>query len=87
MGDIKIWNTIMLLRKAMCTLNRAVTGIGQPRLYAVALFHAGKPNVMVEWLTPLIRIRRGGGVPSTNLGPGYRYPDWDFPWFSSDPPD
>jgi hypothetical protein len=37
------------------------------------------PNVVVEWLTLLLRIRE---VQGSNLG----YPDWGFSWFSSVPP-
>jgi hypothetical protein len=31
-----------------------------------------KPNVVVEWLTPLLHIR---DVPGSNLGPETGYPD------------
>jgi hypothetical protein len=43
-----------------------------------------QPNVMVEWLTLLLRIRE---VLLSNLGPENGYPDWRFSWFSSVPPD
>jgi hypothetical protein len=38
------------------------------------------PNIAVEWLTHLFRIRE---VPGSNLGPDTGYPDWGFSWFSS----
>jgi hypothetical protein len=38
------------------------------------------PDVMVEWLALLLRIRE---VPGSNLGPETDYPDWGFSWFSS----
>jgi hypothetical protein len=42
------------------------------------------PNVVVECLTLLFRIRRVSG---SNPYPETSYPDWSFPWFSSVPPD
>jgi hypothetical protein len=38
-----------------------------------------EPNVVVKWLTLLLRIRK---VPTSNLGIGTVYPD-RFSWFSS----
>jgi hypothetical protein len=42
-----------------------------------------EPNVVVEWLTPLIRIRE---VPGSILRPGGRLSRLRFLWFSSVPP-
>jgi hypothetical protein len=42
------------------------------------------PNVVVEWLVLLLCIRE---VPGSNLGPETGYPDWDFSWFFSVPPE
>jgi hypothetical protein len=41
------------------------------------------PNVVVEWLTLLLRSRE---VPGSNLGPEVDYLGWGFPWPSSVPP-
>jgi hypothetical protein len=41
------------------------------------------PNVVVEWLTPLLRIRE---VPGSNPGTETGYPDEGFSWLSSVPP-
>jgi hypothetical protein len=38
------------------------------------------PNVVVEWLTLLLRIWE---VLGSNLGPETGYPDLGFSWFSS----
>jgi hypothetical protein len=40
-------------------------------------------NVVVEWLTLLLRIRE---VPGSNLSPETAYPESGSWWFSSDPP-
>jgi hypothetical protein len=42
------------------------------------LFQLPEPNVVVEWLTLLLRIRK---VPASNLGPETGYPDWGFRGF------
>jgi hypothetical protein len=42
-----------------------------------------KPNVVVEWLTLLLRIREGTG---SNFDLETGYPDLGFSWFSSVPP-
>jgi hypothetical protein len=42
-----------------------------------------KPNVVVEWLAFLFRIRE---VLGSNIGLETGYPDWGFSWFSSVPP-
>jgi hypothetical protein len=49
------------------------------KLWLIAL----PPNVVVEWLALLLRIRE---VPRSNLGPETGYPNWGFSWFSSVPP-
>jgi hypothetical protein len=41
------------------------------------------PNVVVEWLTLLLRIRE---VLGSNLGPDIGYTDWGVSWVSSVPP-
>jgi hypothetical protein len=41
------------------------------------------PNVVVEWLTLILRIREG---PGSILGPATGYPNSRFSWFSSVPP-
>jgi hypothetical protein len=41
------------------------------------------PNVVVEWVTPLLRIRE---VPGSNIAPETGYSDWGFSWVSSVPP-
>jgi hypothetical protein len=46
------------------------------------LSHA--PNVVVEWLTHLLRIRE---VPGSNFGPETGYPDWGFSRFFSISPE
>jgi hypothetical protein len=38
------------------------------------------PNVIVKWLTLLLRIQE---VPGSNLSPDTGYHDWGFLWFSS----
>jgi hypothetical protein len=43
-----------------------------------------KPNVVVEWLTFLLRTRE---VPGVNIGLETGYPNWGFSWFASFPPD
>jgi hypothetical protein len=43
-------------------------------------FHYTSPNVVIEWLTLLLRIRE---VTGSHLGQETRYPDWGFVWFSS----
>jgi hypothetical protein len=43
----------------------------------------GSPNVVVEWITVLLRIRE---VTALNLGPETSYPELRFSWFSSVPP-
>jgi hypothetical protein len=37
-------------------------------------------NVVVEWLTLLLRIRE---ISASNIGPVNDYPDWGFSWFCS----
>jgi hypothetical protein len=41
------------------------------------------PNVVVEWVTPLLRIRN---IPGSNLGPETGYLDCGISWFLSVPP-
>jgi hypothetical protein len=49
----------------------------------VYYLHTAAPNIMVEWLTLLLRIRKASG---SILGPATVYPDWGFSWHSSVPP-
>jgi hypothetical protein len=44
------------------------------------IFIKDRPNVVVEWLTLLLRIRE---VPGSNLGPDTGYPDRVFVIFLS----
>jgi hypothetical protein len=55
--------------------------------YLVILFLSNlfsyTPNALVEWLTPLLRIRE---VLGSNLGPEAGYTNLSFSWLSSVPP-
>jgi hypothetical protein len=51
---------------------------GQKDRHLVVTVTNTLPNVVAEWLTPLLRILE---VPGSNLGPQIGYLDWGFPWF------
>jgi hypothetical protein len=77
-GDKKCWTSCNFSTNAGLSLFRTVTDSGCLRTKCWGEYL--KPNVVVKWLTLVLRIRE---VPGSNLGQQTGYPDWSFSWFPS----
>jgi hypothetical protein len=63
-----------------CRPKFILSWIPESRLPFSSIFVPQRPNIVVEWLTPLLRIRE---VLGSNVGPETGYPDWACSWFYS----